>query len=43
MEDITDAEDKQAKAVYKDFKIKSLGEYYDLYFQRYTLIVSKCI
>ena len=40
MEDITDAEHKQAKAVYKDFKIKSSGEYYHLYFQSYTLIVS---
>ena len=31
MEDITDADYKHAKRVWKDFKINSLGEYHDLY------------
>ena len=37
MEDITDAYYKLAKRVCKDFKIKSLGKYCDLYDQRDTL------
>ena len=31
MEDITDAAYSHAKRVCKDFKIKNLGEYHDLY------------
>ena len=31
MEDITDAEYTHAKRVCKDFEIKNLGEYHDLY------------
>ena len=31
MEDITDADYKHAKRVSKDFKMKHLGEYCDLY------------
>ena len=31
MEDITDADYKYAKRVCKDFEIKHLGEYHDLY------------
>ena len=31
MEDITDADYAYAKRVFKDFEIKNLGEYHDLY------------
>ena len=37
MEDITDADYMHAKRVCKDFEIKSLGEYHDLYLQSDTL------
>ena len=37
MEDITDAEFGHIKRLCKDLKIKSLGEYRDLYVQSYTL------
>ena len=40
MEDITDAEYKHAKRVWKDFKIKNLGEYHDLYVQYDTLLLA---
>ena len=40
MEDITDADYKPAKTVCKDFKIKTLGEYHDLYVQRDTLLLA---
>ena len=43
MEDITDAEYKHAKRVWKDFKIKNLGEYHDLYVQYDTFITCKFI
>ena len=33
MEDLTDADYAHAKGVCKNFKIKSLGEYHDLYVQ----------
>ena len=33
MEDITDADYMHVKRVCKDFEIKNLGEYHDLYFQ----------
>ena len=33
MEDITDADYGHAKRVCKDFEIKNLGEYHDLYFK----------
>ena len=33
MEDITDVDYVQAKKVCKDFEIKNLGEYHDLYVQ----------
>ena len=36
MEDITDADYVRAKRVCKDFEIKYLGEYYDLYVQNDT-------
>ena len=40
MEDITDADYKHTKRGCKDFKIKKLGEYYDLYFQSDTLLLA---
>ena len=36
MEDITDAKYAHAKKVCKDFEIKNLGEYHDLYVQSDT-------
>ena len=33
MEDITDVDYANAKRVCKDFEIKSIGKYYDLYVQ----------
>ena len=40
MEDITDADYKHAKRVWKDFEIKNLGECYDLYVQSDTLLLA---
>ena len=40
MEDITDADYTHAKEVSKDFEIKNLGEYHDLYVQSDTLLLS---
>ena len=40
MEDITDADYAHAKKVCKDFEIKNLGEYRDLYVQRNTLLLA---
>ena len=40
MKDITDADYVYAKWVCKDFEIKHLGEYYDLYVQRYILLIA---
>ena len=40
MEDITNADHKHAKTVWKDFKIKNLGEYYDLFVQSNTLLLA---
>ena len=37
IEDITDADYVHAKGVCKDFEIKNVGEYHDLYVQSYTL------
>ena len=39
MEDIPDADYTHAKVVCKDFEIKDLGEYHDLYVQRNTLLL----
>ena len=38
IEDITDADYAHAKRVGKDFEIKHLGEYHDLFVQRDTLL-----
>ena len=43
MENITDAEYEYTKRVCKDFEIKSLGEYHDLYVHSDTLYASRCI
>ena len=40
MEDITEADFSHAKRVCKDFEIKNLGEYYDLYVQGNTLLLT---
>ena len=40
MEDMTDADYAHTKRVCKDFEIKNLGEYYDLYVQSDTLLLA---
>ena len=40
MEGITDADYVHAKRVWKDFQIKNLGEYHDLYVQNDTLLLA---
>ena len=40
MEDITDADYAHAKRISKNFKIKNLGEYHDLYVQSDTLLLA---
>ena len=39
MEDITDADYAHLKRVFKDFEIKNLRKYYDLYVQSDTLLL----
>ena len=39
MEDITDVDYIHAKRVYKDFEIKNLGDYHDLYLKNDTLLL----
>ena len=39
MEDVTDVDYAHAKRVCKDFEIKYLGEYYDLYVQSDRLLL----
>ena len=39
MEDITDADYAHVKRICKDFDIKNLGEYHDLYVQNDTLLL----
>ena len=40
MEDITDADYAHTKRVCKDFKIKSSGEYHDMYVQNHALLLT---
>ena len=40
MEDITDADYRHAKWAGKDFEIKNLGKYHDLYVQSNTLLLA---
>ena len=40
MEDITDADYTHTKRVSKDFEIKNLGKYHDLYVQSDTLFLA---
>ena len=40
MEDITDADYAHTKRVCKDFEIKNLGEYYNLYVQSNTILLA---
>ena len=40
MEDITDADYTHTKRVSKDFEIKNLGKYHDLYVQNDTLFLA---
>ena len=40
MEDTTDTDDAHAKRVCKDFEIKHLGEYHDLYVQGDILLLA---
>ena len=40
MDAITDVDYMHAKRVCKDFEIKSLGEYHDLYLKTYTLLLA---
>ena len=40
MEDITNADYMHTKRVCKDFEIKNLGEYHDLYVQSDTLLLA---
>ena len=40
MEDITDTDYRHANKVFKEFKIKNLGEYHNLYVQSDTLLLA---
>ena len=40
MEDITNVDYKHAKRIYKEFEMKHLGEYHDLYLKSDTLLVA---
>ena len=40
MEDITDTDYRHANKVFKEFKLKHLGEYHDLYIQSETLLLA---
>ena len=43
IEDITDAHDRYAKNIYKEFNNENLGDYYDLHVQIDTLLLCRCI
>ena len=40
MEGITSVDYRHAKRVYKEFKLKNLGDYHDLYVQSDTLLLA---
>ena len=40
IENIADTEHMHASKVFKEFKLKKLGEYHDLYVQSYTLLLA---
>ena len=40
IEDITDTDYRHANKVFKEFKLKGLGEYHDLYVQSDTLLLA---
>ena len=40
MEDITEADHRHANKVFKDFKLKNLGDYHDSYIQSSTLLLA---
>ena len=40
MEDITDTDYRHVNKVFKEFKLKNLGEYHDLYVQSDTLVLA---
>ena len=40
LEDITDEDYTHAQKVFKDFNLKNLGDYYDLYVQSDTLLLA---
>ena len=40
MEDITDVDYAHVKRIYKDFEIKNLGEYHDLYLRSNVLLLA---
>ena len=40
MEGITDTDYRHLNKVFKEFKLKNLGEYYDLYVQSDTLLLA---
>ena len=40
MEDITDTDYRHAYKVFKEYKLKHLGEYHDLYVQSDTLLLA---
>ena len=40
MEDITDADYRNAKMVFKDFEVNNLGEYHNLYAQSDRLVLA---
>ena len=40
LEDITDKDYTRAQKVFEEFNLKNLGDYYDLYVQRNTLLLA---
>ena len=42
IEDITDADQMHTKILFKDFEIKNLGQYHDLYLKMFLKTLEKC-